>query len=232
MDHVIVTRFCINQGVNWIKDRMLLFSKYYVQSLYYQTYKKFKVILLIDEKCPLRYANSGVKLLTDVGIDAMCFKIDLSDKKYWGKFDPQQIIAAVDYVRENDTCVVTRMDNDDSLSLDFMENLHESCSEFDGVTSVVDLIRGSIYQDGEYYSVLYRGNMFISIVSKESKNIYEDSHTSMITLYPTIVNDKRISWLHVKHSGSASKKTKHRLNKIMTNEEKKSFPWLFSSKNC
>jgi len=114
----IVTRFNmrwkkIDNYSYWMSERLNLFENYHLSSLSKQTNKNFEIVLLIQQGTDKKYLNS----------------LDDLSKKYSIKFNIVYCNGTKDF-QENThkflkgkTCVVSRIDSDDCVSREYVENI-------------------------------------------------------------------------------------------------------------
>ena len=171
IQHFILTRFNIRiwtQDKNgkavrtddWLKHRFEVFEKYCLPSILNQTCQDFEWIVLFDSETPSEYKEkiSGYK--------AICPQFSpVFVKPANGKYFRQIFRSIIIERLHADRVVSTYFDNDDALSIRFVDDIHRRASE---LPNGFFLFYTSGYQ---YYTELglmlrvhYKRNHFVSVI--------------------------------------------------------------------
>lgn len=203
----------------WLEERLELFREYCLPSLLSQSFKNFRIILLIDQNtnpsfikklCGL--SNQIDPVLTEshieTGDDALCV-IQKAMKDYL------QSKILKDGESAYPLLCTTRLDSDDALAPDYMECLNEAIQVADG--EALRLGQYFYFSTGQQYisslhkykRFSYPGNAFGTYVEKFD---LETLKTVMFTHHPFLYKEQRaqniisdkFKWCMVIHGGNVS----------------------------
>ena len=203
-DHIIITRFNLNYQFggnkspgldrNWLLHRFDLFKRYTFPSFYNQTNKNFKWMVFFDKDTPLN------------------FKKVISQLPNWDNFIPIYTKtlpvrpAVLEKVDPNVSYLITtRVDNDDAISVDFVDNIQKQfcCQDFE----FINFTNGFVLCKDKLYRMKIHSNAFISLIEKysdSSKTVMCHNHTKLAELGR--INEIRIPpmWLQIIHEKNVS----------------------------
>lgn len=141
LHHFILTRFNLPlwtedkngshiDRAKWLEERLDLFETYCLPSIKNQSCLDFTWILLCDENTPVGYRDR-IKVYKE-----QCPQIELIqvEEGYAWEFprifsDVVTSILEERGAKDGDLCLTTYLDNDDSLHKDYVEQLHQICSD-------------------------------------------------------------------------------------------------------
>lgn len=166
--HIILTRFNLQYDPDsvlhiqpaWLDNRLALFEQYCLPSVLQQTCKDFTWLLLADEKTPdtqrqrlLSYENSEphIKVI-------FC--------PYYDDFNVLYRQIGEQYAKGYDWLLSTRLDNDDMLALDFVEQLHTYMDTHQPANSILTYPIGIQYFVGENiaFKISFKSNHFLTFL--------------------------------------------------------------------
>lgn len=124
--HIILTRFNLQYEADstlhiqpaWLDNRLTLFEQYCLPSVMQQTCKDFTWLLLADEHTP---DAQRMRLLS---YETYAPYIKVLFCPYYNDFNVLYQQVGEQYGNEYDWLLSTRLDNDDMLATDFVEQLH------------------------------------------------------------------------------------------------------------
>lgn len=168
---------------------MALFEGYYLQTLAAQTKPDFTVLLLIDDQTPHEAIAAMQAVLPD-------------DRFVFTK-------APKGYLTE--PCITTRIDTDDAISVDFVEEVQKHAKE----GYLVNFLDGYVEDEGRFYPFSQVSNMFLSLCHA-SKTCYCHKHTLMQFHFPSVNLVGERFWIHTQHENAVT--DQRGLNKKFTIE--------------
>ena len=221
--HFVITRFNIPakyegkknpnlEGVdpktneNYLEERVRLFEKYTVPSMKSQTNSNFKWLVLFSDQTPQKYKDK-MKLLRDQ--NAWFCPLYLKDEEAY-EFDNylEQILKQY----ECDQYITTRIDNDDAVSIDFIEAIQNYIVTNNIENTMLSFKYG--YQFSENHSTLslflYPQNHFTTMVySKAGKTIISFPHNKIPSNIKRVLIDSRKNpiWMEIIHKTNYVNKT-------------------------
>ena len=202
MKHVLITRFAIRfaegsprrryeRRNGWVDSRMKLFEKYTLPSVQAQTFKDFDWWIVIDPKFP------G---LTIQHLDRLSKAANLLWISAPWQDNQVEIGEALRDTYKDEWVCSTRLDSDDVISNDFMENVARMAEEKE---SWISLLNGYIMKDDRVMLRKYLVNPFVSYVEYAApfKSVFHCCHTQVNKQrgVPLVV-DEIPSWVQINHS--------------------------------
>lgn len=204
--HCVLTKFNIKLGQelqsglkrSWLEHRIKLFSTFCYPSLRYQSCQDFTWLVLFDSHTP------------------EVFKDIIRQYAKWSNFIPVYVDAyemprhaistllspSVRYV------ITTRIDNDDALAKDYIENVQK---QFSGQSfQFVNFTRGYIWNDGLIYIDEQPSNPFISLIEKRDdfKTVWCIDHTRLKEIGEIREVFSEPSWIQVVHGKNVSNRSR------------------------
>lgn len=173
LQHFILTRFNIfiwrqdKEGQNvrtseWLEHRFSLFEKYCLPSIKNQTCQNFGWIVLFDSKTP---DNFKVRI---AGYEKVCPQlisvfVEPAKGRFFAEVFREEIVKRLDAER----IITTYLDNDDALSIRFVEDVQKRASSVSEGTFINYDNGYQYYADDKFLlRVHYPTNHFVSIVEK------------------------------------------------------------------
>ncbi len=201
MKHVLITRFAIRFAEDnprgryearedWLDFRMGLFEKYTLPSVKAQTFKDFDWWIVLDSKFP------G---LTTQHIDQLSKAANLLYISGPWREDQEEIGEALQALYKDEWVCSTRLDSDDIISNDFMENVARMAEEKE---SWIVFPHGYMMKEGKVAHRTYLVNPFVSHVEYADplKSVFRVCHTKVNKQEAPLIVDKVPSWIQVDHS--------------------------------
>lgn len=209
MVHFVVTRFNLRPSVavtgkaldvKWLESRFELFERFCWPSLKGQTEQNFKWLVLFDEATPepIRQRIAGYAR--------------------WPNFVPVYLPAGTEHSARTavakvlagalpEVLITTRLDNDDGISLDYIEHIQRYAQAT--VPTVVEFPVGYIWHNDRLYRDRQPHNAFTSLIeplkacgATTFSTIYSGSHTEVENLGRVECVSNQPSWLQVVHGGN------------------------------
>lgn len=182
--HVLITRFNYPEDYAKFDERMNLFKKYTLPNVQNQTNMDFEWIIFSDKELEIDFKNK--------------FFVNLTKYKQY----KEELEQEYEYIIE------TRLDNDDVISLDFINKIQDYFNEFiEYQDNFVIEPRGyrydarndTFYED-KFYNPTF-SSPFLSLVSKlgSKKYVFDYVHGQMCREYPTYFIKER-GWVQIIHS--------------------------------
>ena len=212
IDHVILTRFnlptagvesLIRAKEGWLRDRQILFEKYCLPSVKLQTNQNFSWIIYFDTQSP-DWLKKRVSELSASGIFIPIYRDEVS---------PEDLISDVRSTRSPGTNILltTNLDNDDGLSIDFIERLQASI--VDETRTAVYIPVGLIQHDANLYLRHDPDNAFCSVSEgwTDPKTCWVDWHNLLHEHMQVKELAGGPGWLQVIHAGNVSNRVRGRL---------------------
>lgn len=226
MKHYLVTQWnCDLYDLDWLKQRQTIFERFTLPSVQAQTNKNFEWVLVSDSRTPKEFK----KILNSYG--AFVIYHDFENHKWMtGPINPNEtpidkavrletigdIVAGFIGKQDTDYVITTRLDNDDCIASDYIENIQTQAKRLwnQGEREYwVSWSRGLKWADGNVYPHASKWNSFVSFVEPAGnlKTAYQCCH-SLIgdSGYP--IHLFRVGfaapWLEVIHGGNALNRRK------------------------
>ncbi len=197
--------FAIRNRPGWLEERFDLFERYCLPSMRHQINQNFKWIIFFDEDTPAQYRSRIEE----------CRKVREFHPYFTGLFEARGWGDAVASVVEGrcDYLITTRLDNDDALCENFVEQLHKkiTATELEGV-DFLNFTKGYVVQGAKIYALKHRTNAFVSRIEK-----YEE-HAETVCVVPHMdvenlgrvrqVDSRSGTWIQVVHGGNVSNRVR------------------------
>lgn len=190
----------------YLDGRMALFEKYTFPSLAGQTNKEFKWLVLFSDQTPQKYVDRLNQLKK--GNDWFC-PLYLKDEE---AYDFDHYLAGVIGQYEAENYIITRIDNDDAMSIKTVERLQTYCREHQTTDTLISFRYG--YQYTEHGGVLAKqnifGNHFISLVySSADKTIisFPHNHVPEEIKQINIGTPEKPMWIEIIHGTNYANQT-------------------------
>jgi len=182
MIHFILTRFNLKlwprdkKGARidreaWIVERMGLFEKYCYPSIKRQSCKEFRWVLLLDDSTPEKIVERLDKLREECPQMELC-KVPVQYSQHFAELFQKYVQRGMG---EADKVLTTYLDNDDALSVDYVERVQAAAAKCQGRT-VLTFAEGCQYFTGMRIAtrVSYPNNHFITLVedAKNARTVY------------------------------------------------------------
>lgn len=213
--HVLVTRFnlpspglqdMIRAQEGWLRDRVVLFARYCVPSVEYQTRRDFSWIVYFDPASPswLRQAMTPhieKNSFTPVYRESVSRTEMLDDIR-------QRVCGG----RIEGDLITTNLDNDDALSRDFIARIQSA--EPSSATTAIYVKNGIVRAGKRVYALEYRRNAFVSVRTPwndPQATCWSEWHTNLEDFMPVVEIDGPPGWMQVVHGSNVSNRTKGRL---------------------
>lgn len=207
--HFIITRFNVNiydidfpkrLEDTWLALRFELFQKYCFPTVRAQTDQDFTWLVLFDEQTPARY-----KAMINVYARYANFR-----PVFCGGFKtimPLVVRTMQELAPDADWFLTTRLDNDDGLSVGFVQCLHgvvNSLNETDlkpSDTLYINFPNGLQYYNGDFYDFKDVTNAFVSLLERRESphTVFWVDHPSIHDVAPVIQAETSPLWLQVVH---------------------------------
>lgn len=216
--------------IKYLKYRFELFEKYCLPSIKGQTCQLFSWLLLLDEQTPAYFKE----------------KIN-SYKKQFDNINPiylptcsnaKDIYATIcnRYAAKTDYLITTRIDNDDVLHKNYVQEIQEYFSSHHiSEPTVISFCMGIQYYHSKNIAlhINYPSNHFITLI--EPTSISHNSalgydHTKINTLFP-FIRIKKVMWLEIVHNTNIINNYSTKLHPSIFNVKKyvNAFPTELSS---
>lgn len=163
--YLILTRFNLqfeadrHPGIQpeWLDERMQLFRQYTYPSVKGQTMQDFDWVVILDENTPTEYLKQLEQLKAD------CPQMQLRFAGYQADYNPLYAQIGAQYATQ--TLVSIRLDNDDQIAPDFLEQLGKQV-ETNSSDRIISFTHGAqLYTSaGEQYQVRWKKNHFVCFV--------------------------------------------------------------------
>jgi predicted O-methyltransferase YrrM len=151
-------------------------------SLAYQTRKP--VIVLSQQPDDL-HAQERLQMYVETGCEVQ--QVWRSEWKLYGE----------DYELPAGRKVVSRMDDDDVIAVDFCERTYAAGCKAENGTALI-WPQGMTYWRHQAYSWKYPGNQFVSIVTAENRSPHDMQHHKFLN-WPFVVVSHEVGWIWIRH---------------------------------
>lgn len=166
--HIILTRFNLQYDPDsvlhiqpaWLDNRLALFEQYCLPSVLQQTCKDFTWLLLTDEQTPDTHRQRLLSYETRAPYIKVIFC------PYYDDFNVLYRQIGEQYAKGYDWLLSTRLDNDDMLALDFVEQLHTYMDTHQPANIVFTYPFGIQYFAGENiaFEIGFKSNHFLTFL--------------------------------------------------------------------
>jgi len=220
-EHLVLTRFNVRlsegdpdpRGLSreWLESRLKLFASYCYPSLRHQGKQNFRWMVLFDSRTP------------------DWFRERISPYCEWPPFTPLYVDFALDedagspqalqeallpYIGTGCThLITTRIDNDDAISMDYIEQVQDCFAEQEQEAVVFPF--GYQLHNGRLYLEYSRGNHFISLIARlragTCPTVYVKPHNQMYEEVPVRQVWKRPNWVEVVHGANLANRLQNGL---------------------
>ncbi len=222
--HLVITRFNlkiwdkdksnnITLGDDWLEQRFLLFEQFCFPSLLSQTDKKFLWICLFDSKTPTKYLQKIQNFQSILPQLKPIFISELEAVDNYKSITRSTILNEF-YPNEDNVFITTRIDNDDSIHVDYIKKINQIAES----TNYQD--QYCVFEYGYQYFVLtnlltrikYPNNHFTSRIEKgikeknNIKTVFAIKHSHLRKKSVTesvyvhkIIDKKNPFWIEVIH---------------------------------
>jgi hypothetical protein len=211
VDHILLTRFnlpsegaesFVRRREGWLRSRVELFERYCLPSVEKQTATSFHWIIYFDPQSP-EWLKSRVKHLARNSSFVPIYRARVS---------PQELLQDLRDVSgaQHRKLMTTNLDNDDGLSSDFVQRLHDVPTGAN--RTAVYLVRGLIRSGNRVYLRTDRSNAFCSV-----REEWDSAQTCWATWHNLLGKSMDVvrvggdpAWLQVIHGSNVSNRTKGR----------------------
>jgi len=196
-DHFVLTRFNVALADRtapseaWLRSRLDLFSRTMLPAMAAQTEKGFVWLVLCDARSPAWF----VQEITD--------RLGSTGTPVWLKeqFSPELMSSEVSLRAARPYLITTRVDNDDSVARDFIEQIQNHFVSQN--MEFLNFTHGAQYQDGWVYYRSDPANAFCSLIERNSgqavKTVFVDWHNRIGQHGPIRQINTVPMWLQVVH---------------------------------
>jgi len=224
--HVIITHFNLDysktfktvplgqyKNPEWLKERFYLFENFCLPSMLSQTDKNFIWLCTFHKETPEPFL-SKIKEYHE-----KCPQMEVIFYDEYSKYRQNIVNIIKDKVEQKSYLVTTRLDNDDSFAIDYIENIHKHLYQTKK-GYFIDFIYGYIYdtQNKEVHYQKFRRNPFSSRVEKWefAKTVRMCAH-DIINKYGDVhvVNSKPM-WIQNIHGGNVLNQVDGPIQKDLT----------------
>lgn len=205
IDHVILTRFnlpskgaesLIRAREGWLRDRQQLFETYCLPSIMGQSNRDFTWVIYFDPQSP-QWLLDRISEFQRRGHFVPIFREEVTT---------EQLIDDLRRVTGGraEVLLTTNLDNDDGLSLDFVQRLHQSIE--DASTQAFYIDSGLIQYEDKVYLRKDPSNAFCSVSSSwaNPQTCWMDWHNHLYQHMPVVNLAGAPGWLQVIHSSNVS----------------------------
>ncbi len=171
IQHFILTRFNIRiwtqdkngkavRTKDWLKHRFDVFEKYCLPSIANQTCKDFEWIVLFDSETPLEYKDRIFGYRTLCPQLSPVF-VEPSKGRYFRQFFRASVVERI----RSDRVITTYLDNDDALSIRFVEDLQRRAASIQDGTFIFYTAGFQYFTEFKFLmQVIYKRNHFVSVI--------------------------------------------------------------------
>jgi len=220
-EHLVITRFNVklhdgtlnSKGNNpdWLAERFKLFDTYCYPSVRNQTNKRFKWIVLFDDRTPERFTERALSYVKWKNYNPEFVNFALHEETGC----PPGLISIIEKYVSSDCqfLITTRVDNDDSVCKNFIQMIQNQfhAQDIEGIVFPLgyQLYQGNLYLD---YSM---GNHFVSLIEKlqpgSLRTVFVMPHDRLYQAGPVRKIFCRPTWLEVVHGGNISNRANNGL---------------------
>jgi hypothetical protein len=200
--HFVLTRFNVRNFYHnaeptneWLRERMLLFRRYCMPCFSAQSVKSFNWLVFFDSETP-EWLRSEVQEAAKGLFEPVIVE---------GPFSKDLLSAIISERCSTPFAITTRVDNDDAVADDFIENIQSCFARQD--LMFVNLVNGAQYAERKTYLRPYTKNPFSTLIEDVSQRppftVFAEHHYRIDEFAP--VSNVRTShpmWLQVIHGGN------------------------------
>ncbi len=212
LQHFILTRFNIASSGRearirtrdgWLDQRFALFEKYCLASVTSQSDGDFEWLIYFDASTPPEYRNRLDLLRAQFSFEPL-FIQDFSAQM--AKSDVAERIRP-----GTDRLLTTRLDNDDAIATDFVEQLRREARASKDST-LLSFPRGYSLKGKSLFEARDLANPFISLLEDidDFRTVWFDQHQQMLGHWPVRTINSR-AWVQVVHGANVSNRLKGKL---------------------
>jgi sugar phosphate isomerase/epimerase len=228
---------CDLYDLGWLQRRKKVFERFTLPSVQAQSNKNFEWILVSDSRTPDEFK----KVLDSYGASVIYH--DFENHKW--KIPPGdnetrlersvrletigEIIAEHIGKQDTDYVITSRLDNDDCIAFDYIENTQKFSKElWDGTKFWLSLVRGYKWNEDHVYNHNTKWNSFLSFIESPEnlETTYQCCHTQAgDSGYPVHIMRRGVppSWLEVIHGENVMNRRKRVRGKRPAAEEQRRF---------
>lgn len=171
-EHVIMTRFnlatpgnesALRNEVGWLEERFELFETVCLPSVAQQTNQNFTWIIYFDTDTPVQFRKRIAQLQEKFAFNA--YFTELFPASGWSTSLIELVAPKTDYV------LTTRLDNDDALTVDFVDRLHTAVAQNDSVIGAYNFTSGFVVANDRLYCLSHPRNAFFSWLDRNGETI-------------------------------------------------------------
>ncbi|MBD2531938.1 hypothetical protein H6G97_21050 [Nostoc flagelliforme FACHB-838] len=212
-EHFILTRFNVrtnfsqtSQGLDpdWLSHRFKLFEDFCYPSVRTQSQQNFKWLVYFNSGTPDFYKSKIAEYTEWRNFIPICINTDC---ELSAQLNCTSILNELR--SETQYLITTRLDNDDAISKNFVEVVHDNFCQQN--FEFINLSNGYVWSEGRIYLFNYLSNPFISLIEKINrfdtepfKTIFCGDHTQLSSLGRIRQVQVKPSWLQVIHGKNVS----------------------------
>lgn len=215
LTHVLLTRFnlatpgresAIRNKPGWLEERFALFETYCLPSVAAQTDQDFHWLIYFDEHTPEDF-KARIGRLSENGSLFTPYYTGMFPGEGWGRSIHEVLTPTGQYV------LTTRLDNDDSLAVDFMARLHAEIHAHDMAEGAYNFRQGAICQGDRLYAIAHESAPFFSLLEPLSDTLCTAPnihHMRIAEGRPVIQIDGAPAWMQIVHGTNVSNRVRGR----------------------
>ena len=213
--HALLTRFnlatpgresAIRTKPGWLEERFALFETYCLPSVAAQTDRNFHWLIYFDEHTPDDF-KARIDRLSENGTLFTPYYTGMFPGEGWGRSIHEVLAPTGDYV------LTTRLDNDDSLAVDFMARLHAEVHAHGMAEGAYNFRQGAICQDDRLYAIVHESAPFFSLLEPLSDTLCTAPnirHMLIAEGRAVFQIDGAPAWMQIVHGTNVSNKVRGR----------------------
>lgn len=209
--HILLTRFNvatpgreapIRNTPGWLERRFDIFERYCLPSISAQSRSDFSWLIYFDSQTPTLFKER-------IERDRKVFNFT---PKFVDLFEIEEIVKelASSLPETPEMLLTTRLDNDDAVSLDFIERIH-SAAETAKDGTVLNFTNGLALRNEALYSARDLSNPFTTLVERvptSPKTIWSAQHHELGNKWTLAQVDAPPVWLQVIHGENVTNRVK------------------------
>jgi hypothetical protein len=211
-DHFVMTRFNMSSGgkeqsirlkPGWLEHRFSLFEDYCLPSVLAQTCKDFRWIIYFDIDTPRAFRDRADRLARPDSF--VPFYTPYFPAEGWRNSLTDTFAPKSDFV------LTTRLDNDDSLSRDFVERLHAAVRQNGCAEGAYNFTSGLIRHGRAIYRISHTANAFSSQLERNTPAMVTAPaihHMKIAEAGPVFQIGGAPAWLQIVHDRNVSNKVR------------------------
>jgi len=209
-EHFVLTRFNVRTsreqpgiGCNsrWLSRRFELFEQFCYPSMRAQTVQEFRWLVFFDCSTPTDFVTRIEEIAASWKNFIPVFTDDMS-------VDTVRASIARQNAGGTPYLITTRLDNDDAVRVDFLEQVQEQFSGQDRV--VVNFMNGLVWKNGRIYSHRDPSNAFASMIeaNRGPLTVWCRQHPRLSEIAPILQIHGDPAWLQVIHGTNVSNRVR------------------------